>query len=50
MQSGASDMEALHEAYRQIHVVEPSDHQHPSMEGMGRAEHSVQPASTNDSG
>uniref|UniRef100_A0AAQ4NYZ1 Centrosomal protein of 162 kDa n=1 Tax=Gasterosteus aculeatus aculeatus TaxID=481459 RepID=A0AAQ4NYZ1_GASAC len=50
VQSGASDMEALHEAYRQIHVVEPSDHQHPSMEGMGRAEHSVQPASTNDSG
>nr|XP_040021407.1 LOW QUALITY PROTEIN: centrosomal protein of 162 kDa [Gasterosteus aculeatus aculeatus] len=49
VQSGASDMEALHEAYRQIHVVEPSDHQHPSMEGMGRAEHSVQPASTNDS-
>ncbi|KAL6108660.1 cep162 [Pungitius sinensis] len=65
VQSGASDIEALHEAYRQIHLVELSDghhHQHQSMEGMGTIEGamspysapqhatgSVQPASTNDS-
>ncbi|XP_075961472.1 centrosomal protein of 162 kDa isoform X6 [Anarhichas minor] len=65
VQSGASDMEALHEAYRQIHVVEDSDdhhHHHSSLEGRGRinrpaspssppqhATQSLQPASTNDS-
>ncbi|XP_031724500.1 centrosomal protein of 162 kDa isoform X10 [Anarrhichthys ocellatus] len=65
VQSGASDMEALHEAYRQIHVVEDSDnhhHHHSSLEGRGRinrpassssppqhATQSLQPASTNAS-
>ncbi|XP_054477409.1 centrosomal protein of 162 kDa isoform X2 [Anoplopoma fimbria] len=65
VQSGASDMEALHEAYRQIHVVEDSDdhrHHHSSLEGRGRisrpvspssppqhATQTLQPASTNDS-
>ncbi|KAM8869148.1 centrosomal protein of 162 kDa isoform 2-T5 [Spinachia spinachia] len=48
VQSGASDMEALHEAYRQIHVVERSDdyhHQHPSIEGMGTNDRRVSPSS-----
>lgn len=59
-------MEALHEAYRQIHVVEDSDdrdHHYSSLEGRGRinrpvspsspphhARQSLQPASTNESG
>ncbi|XP_068426865.1 centrosomal protein of 162 kDa isoform X2 [Clinocottus analis] len=62
VQSGASDLEALHEAYRQIHVVgDPDDHRSP-VEGSGRvirpvspsspphhATRSLQPASTNES-
>ncbi|XP_070767902.1 centrosomal protein of 162 kDa [Enoplosus armatus] len=64
VQSGGSEMEALHEAYRQIHIVEDSDnnHHYPSLEGRGRissvvspsspprhARQSHQPASTNES-
>ncbi|XP_039662293.1 centrosomal protein of 162 kDa isoform X2 [Perca fluviatilis] len=65
VQSGGSDMEALHEAYRQIHVVEDSDEHNPhysSLEGRGlvnrpvspssppqHASRSLQPASTNES-
>ncbi|XP_062278354.1 centrosomal protein of 162 kDa [Scomber scombrus] len=61
VQSGGSEMEALHDAYRQIHVVEDSDDHH-SLEGRGRlnrpvspsslphyARQSLQPASTNES-
>ncbi|XP_044063040.1 centrosomal protein of 162 kDa isoform X2 [Siniperca chuatsi] len=65
VQSGGSEMEALHEAYRQIHVVEDSDdhnHHYSSLEGRGsinrvaspssppqHARLSLQPASTNES-
>ncbi|KAM7382365.1 hypothetical protein PAMP_002096 [Pampus punctatissimus] len=65
VQSGGSEMEALHDAYRQIHVVEDSDcHNlhYSSTEGRGRfnrpvspssppqhAGQSLQPASTNES-
>ncbi|XP_042346714.1 centrosomal protein of 162 kDa isoform X2 [Plectropomus leopardus] len=64
VQSGGSEMEALHEAYRQIHVVEESDDRNnrsSSVEGRGRvnravspsspqhARQSLQPASTNES-
>ncbi|XP_029307790.1 centrosomal protein of 162 kDa isoform X4 [Cottoperca gobio] len=65
VQSGGSEMEALHEAYRQIQVVEdPDDHNHhySSLEGRGwlnravspssppqPATQSLQPASTNES-
>ncbi|XP_041798678.1 centrosomal protein of 162 kDa isoform X2 [Chelmon rostratus] len=65
VQSGGSEMDALHEAYRQIHVVEDSDdhnHRYSSLEGRGgvnrpvspsspphRARQSLQPASTNES-
>ncbi|XP_071325568.1 centrosomal protein of 162 kDa isoform X2 [Trachinotus anak] len=65
VQSGGSDMEALHEAYRQIHVVEDSDdynHHYSSLEGEERihrpvspsfppqhSRQSLQPASTNES-
>ncbi|XP_032374406.1 centrosomal protein of 162 kDa isoform X2 [Etheostoma spectabile] len=65
VQSGGSDMEALHEAYRQIHVVEDSDDHNPhysSLEGRRgvnrplspssptqHASRSLQPASTNES-
>ncbi|XP_034730618.1 centrosomal protein of 162 kDa isoform X2 [Etheostoma cragini] len=65
VQSGGSDMEALHEAYRQIHVVEDSDDRNPhysfleGRRGVNRplspaspAQHagrSLQPASTNES-
>ncbi|XP_035862158.1 centrosomal protein of 162 kDa isoform X3 [Sander lucioperca] len=65
VQSGGSDMEALHEAYRQIHVVEDSDEhnsRYSSLEGRGvvngpvspssppqHASRSLQPASTNES-
>ncbi|XP_034384986.1 centrosomal protein of 162 kDa isoform X2 [Cyclopterus lumpus] len=48
VQSGASDMEALHEAYRQIHVVEDSEDYHPhrsSVEGRGRINRPVSPSS-----
>ncbi|XP_030014331.1 centrosomal protein of 162 kDa isoform X2 [Sphaeramia orbicularis] len=64
-QSGGSDMEALHEAYRQIHVVEDSDgHNPPYLSSEGRvttnrpvspsspplpSRHSLQPVSTNES-
>uniref|UniRef100_A0A3B4YJX8 Centrosomal protein of 162 kDa n=1 Tax=Seriola lalandi dorsalis TaxID=1841481 RepID=A0A3B4YJX8_SERLL len=66
VQSGGSEMEALHEAYRQIHVVEDSDdynHHYSPVEGEERihrpvspsftpqhARQSLQPASTNESG
>lgn len=63
VQSGASEMEALHEAYRQIHVVEDSDDHYSSLKGRGginrpeslssppqHARQSLQPASTNESG
>uniref|UniRef100_A0A3P8THV9 Centrosomal protein of 162 kDa n=1 Tax=Amphiprion percula TaxID=161767 RepID=A0A3P8THV9_AMPPE len=65
LQSGGSDMEALQEAYRQVHVVEDSDdynRQNVSVEGRGKinrpvspfsppqhARQSLQPASTNES-
>ncbi|KAL7394319.1 hypothetical protein ABVT39_024209 [Epinephelus coioides] len=65
VQSGGSEMEALREAYRQIHVVEDSDdhnHHYSSLEGRGRinrpvspssppqhARQSLQPVSTNES-
>ncbi|XP_067458602.1 centrosomal protein of 162 kDa isoform X2 [Thunnus thynnus] len=65
VQSGGSEMEALHDAYRQIHVVEDSDDHndnYSSLEGRGRfnrpvspssppqhARQSLQPASTNES-
>ncbi|XP_033497664.1 centrosomal protein of 162 kDa isoform X1 [Epinephelus lanceolatus] len=65
VQSGGSEMEALREAYRQIHVVEDSDdhnHHYSSLEGKGRinrpvspssppqhARQSLQPVSTNES-
>ncbi|XP_070690850.1 centrosomal protein of 162 kDa isoform X2 [Pempheris klunzingeri] len=65
VQSGGSEMEALHEAYRQIHVVEEADghdHHYSSLEGRSRtnrpvspsspphhARQSLQPASTNES-
>ncbi|XP_018521252.1 centrosomal protein of 162 kDa isoform X3 [Lates calcarifer] len=65
VQSGGSEMEALQEAYRQIHVVEDSDdynHHYSSLEGRGRihrpvspssppqhARQSLQPVSTNES-
>uniref|UniRef100_A0A3B5A8C2 Centrosomal protein of 162 kDa n=1 Tax=Stegastes partitus TaxID=144197 RepID=A0A3B5A8C2_9TELE len=64
VQSGGSEMEALQEAYRQVHVVEVSDdynHQYSSVEGEGinrpvspssppqHARLSLQPASTNES-
>ncbi|XP_049440497.1 centrosomal protein of 162 kDa isoform X2 [Epinephelus fuscoguttatus] len=65
VQSGGSEMEALREAYRQIHVVEDSDdhnHHYLSLEGRGRinrpvspssppqhARQSLQPVSTNES-
>ncbi|XP_036931235.1 centrosomal protein of 162 kDa isoform X5 [Acanthopagrus latus] len=62
VQSGGSEMEALHEAYRQIHVVEDSDdhnHHHSSARGISspvspssprpQARQSLQPASTNES-
>ncbi|XP_056237746.1 centrosomal protein of 162 kDa isoform X1 [Seriola aureovittata] len=65
VQSGGSEMEALHEAYRQIHVVEDSDdynHHYSPVEGEERihrpvspsftpqhARQSLQPASTNES-
>ncbi|XP_051263216.1 centrosomal protein of 162 kDa isoform X2 [Dicentrarchus labrax] len=64
VQSGGSEMEALHEAYRQIHIVEDSDdhnHRYSSLEGRGRihrpvspsspphTRQSLQPASTNES-
>ncbi|KAM6935942.1 centrosomal protein of 162 kDa isoform 1-T1 [Lycodopsis pacificus] len=48
VQSGASDMEALHEAYRRIHVVEDSDdhhHHHSSLEGRGRIHRPASPSS-----
>uniref|UniRef100_UPI0037E7FD3C centrosomal protein of 162 kDa n=1 Tax=Semicossyphus pulcher TaxID=241346 RepID=UPI0037E7FD3C len=48
VQSGGSEMEALHEAYRQIHVVEDSDdrdHHHSPLEGSGRINRPVSPAS-----
>lgn len=63
MQSGGSEMEALHEAYRQIHVVAGSDdhnHHYSSVGGISspvspsspppQARQSLQPASTNESG
>ncbi|XP_076593753.1 centrosomal protein of 162 kDa isoform X5 [Chaetodon auriga] len=65
VQSGGSEMDALHEAYRQIHAVEDSDdhhHHYLSLEGRGainrpvspssppqHARLSLQPASTNES-
>ncbi|XP_027132993.1 centrosomal protein of 162 kDa isoform X6 [Larimichthys crocea] len=65
VQSGGSEMEALHEAFRQIHVVEDSEehsHHYSSLEGRGRthrpvspssppqhARQSLQPTSTNES-
>ncbi|XP_051810912.1 centrosomal protein of 162 kDa isoform X2 [Acanthochromis polyacanthus] len=65
LQSGESEMEALQEAYRQVHVVEDSDdynHQNASVEGRGKSNRpvspfsspqhacqSLQPASTNES-
>ncbi|XP_030250867.1 centrosomal protein of 162 kDa isoform X6 [Sparus aurata] len=62
VQSGGSEMEALHEAYRQIHVVEGSDdhnHHYSSVGGISspvspsspppQARQSLQPASTNES-
>ncbi|XP_070822577.1 centrosomal protein of 162 kDa isoform X5 [Chaetodon trifascialis] len=65
VQSGGSEMDALHEAYRQIHVVEDSDdhhHHYSSLEGRGvinrpvspssppqHTRLSLQPASTNES-
>ncbi|XP_037641292.1 centrosomal protein of 162 kDa isoform X3 [Sebastes umbrosus] len=48
VQSGGSEMEALHEAYRQIHVVEDSDdhsHHHSSVEGRGTINRPVSPSS-----
>lgn len=66
MQSGGSELEALHEAYRQIHVVANLDehhHHYSSVEDRVRinrpetlspppqhARQSLQPASTNESG
>ncbi|XP_034553537.1 centrosomal protein of 162 kDa isoform X2 [Notolabrus celidotus] len=62
VQSGASEVEALHEAYRQIHVVQDLDDHHPDHEGKARdsrpasppsplrhAGQSLQPASTAES-
>ncbi|XP_073342549.1 centrosomal protein of 162 kDa [Pagrus major] len=62
VQSGGSEMEALHEAYRQIHVVEDSDDHNHHYSSVGRisspvspssppqhARQSLQPASTNES-
>ncbi|TNN56432.1 Centrosomal protein [Liparis tanakae] len=48
VQSGASDVEALHEAYRQIHAVEDSEDHHlhqSSVEGRGRSNRPVSPSS-----
>ncbi|XP_047453612.1 centrosomal protein of 162 kDa isoform X2 [Mugil cephalus] len=47
-QSGGSEMEALHEAYRQIHVVEESDEhndQFSSLEQRGRMNRPMSPTS-----
>ncbi|XP_035772482.1 centrosomal protein of 162 kDa-like, partial [Neolamprologus brichardi] len=63
VQSGASELEALQEAYRQVHVVEDSDgrgHHSSSLEGRWsinrplspssqHAQQSLQPVSTSDS-
>lgn len=56
IQSGGSEMEALHEAYRQIHVVEDSDDHSPHYRPVSpssppqHTRRSLQPASTNESG
>lgn len=59
MQSGGSEIEALHEAYRQIHVVDDSDdynHQYSSVEEgrfhrpVSPSSPALQPASTTESG
>lgn len=66
MQSGASELEALQEAYRQVHAVEDSDdrgHHTSSLEVRWsinrplspsshpqRAQQSLQPVSTSESG
>ncbi|XP_041649990.1 centrosomal protein of 162 kDa isoform X2 [Cheilinus undulatus] len=44
VQSGGSEMEALHEAYRQIHKVEDSDDHQPSIERRGRINRTVSPS------
>uniref|UniRef100_A0A3Q1KI59 Centrosomal protein of 162 kDa n=1 Tax=Anabas testudineus TaxID=64144 RepID=A0A3Q1KI59_ANATE len=55
IQSGGSEMEALHEAYRQIHVVEDSDDHSPHYRPVSpssppqHTRRSLQPASTNES-
>ncbi|KAI3361532.1 hypothetical protein L3Q82_013681 [Scortum barcoo] len=49
VQSGGSEMEALQEAYRQIHVVEDSDdhnHHYSSVEGRGKINRAVSPSSS----
>ncbi|XP_029138271.2 centrosomal protein of 162 kDa isoform X2 [Labrus bergylta] len=45
VQSGGSEMEALHEAYRQIHVVADSDDADHHLEGRGRVNRPVSPSS-----
>lgn len=66
MQSGASELEALQEAYRQVHVVEDSDDRGPHTSSLEvrwsinrplspssppqRAQQSLQPVSTSESG
>ncbi|KAM6995229.1 centrosomal protein of 162 kDa [Tautogolabrus adspersus] len=45
VQSGGSEMEALHEAYRQIHVVEDSEDADHHLEGRGRINRPVSPSS-----
>ncbi|XP_060905163.1 centrosomal protein of 162 kDa [Labrus mixtus] len=44
VQSGGSEMEALHEAYRQIHVVADSDDADPHLDGRGRVNRPVSPS------
>ncbi|KAM9352865.1 centrosomal protein of 162 kDa [Symphorus nematophorus] len=48
VQSGGSEMEALQEAYRQLHVVQDSDdhhHHYSSVDGRGRINRPVSPSS-----